>query len=282
MKMKYLGTAAAEGWPGAFCRCTACDEARKRGGKEIRTRSQALINKDLLIDLPADTYMHSILHNIDLSGIKHLLITHSHSDHFYPLELAMRGSCYSHNMTSEELHIYGSYHSKNHFYQYAGQEINEEIDHLIHWHILHAYEPIQADDYTITPLPARHMTEIPLMEPFFYLIEQNGRSLLYIHDTGRALDPVLDYLQKEKKHIDFVSFDCTCGLVDGQENGGHMGFPDAVMLREKMLARGICDDKTHYALNHFSHNNGILHKELCDVVEPENMDVAFDGMEVEI
>ena len=79
MKMKYLGTAAAEGWPGAFCRCKYCDEARKRGGKDIRTRSQTLINDDMMVDLPADTYMHALLHNVDLTAIKYLFITHAHS-----------------------------------------------------------------------------------------------------------------------------------------------------------------------------------------------------------
>ncbi len=61
MRIKYFGTAAAEGFPGLFCSCEACERARKAGGKNIRTRSQALIDRALLIDFPADTYMH-VLH----------------------------------------------------------------------------------------------------------------------------------------------------------------------------------------------------------------------------
>ncbi len=33
MKLKYLGTAAAEGIPALFCRCEMCAYARKAGGK---------------------------------------------------------------------------------------------------------------------------------------------------------------------------------------------------------------------------------------------------------
>lgn len=44
MKIKYLGTGAAEGIPALFCRCAICNEARKRGGRELRTRSQAIID----------------------------------------------------------------------------------------------------------------------------------------------------------------------------------------------------------------------------------------------
>ena len=50
MKIQYLGTAAAEGIPAIFCDCKTCQKARKLGGKEIRTRSQAIIDDRLLID----------------------------------------------------------------------------------------------------------------------------------------------------------------------------------------------------------------------------------------
>ncbi len=283
MRIKYLGTAASEGWPATFCRCKYCDEARKRGGKDIRTRSQALINDDLLIDLPADTYTHSLLHNVDLSAIKYLLLTHTHSDHFYPSELVMRGGPYAHDMVSEKLQIYSSYHAKNLCYQYAGMKFCEEVDAGIHWHILHPYEPVQAGPYTVTPFPAKHMTEMPLMQPFIYLIEDGKKSVLYLHDTGRALDDVLDYLQKENKKVDLVSFDCTYQLnPSGGDGDGHMGVDDNIRLREKLLHLGICHQGTQYVINHFSHNSGVLHKELCEAVNPQGLAVAFDGMEVEL
>ncbi|HBJ10614.1 MAG TPA: carbon-phosphorus lyase, partial [Ruminococcaceae bacterium] len=38
MKFQYLGTAAAEGFPGMFCSCDTCEKARKAGGRNIRTR----------------------------------------------------------------------------------------------------------------------------------------------------------------------------------------------------------------------------------------------------
>ena len=48
MKLKYLGTAAAEGIPAMFCECNNCKEARRRGGRDLRTRSQALIDGKVL------------------------------------------------------------------------------------------------------------------------------------------------------------------------------------------------------------------------------------------
>lgn len=50
MKIKYLGTAAAEGVPGLFCNCPVCMHARLHKGRNIRTRSQAIVDDTLLID----------------------------------------------------------------------------------------------------------------------------------------------------------------------------------------------------------------------------------------
>ena len=103
MKIKFLGTAAAEGCPAVFCNCENCKKAARLGGKDLRTRSQILVNNDLLVDLPPDTYYHKMAYSLDLSAVKTLLVTHSHMDHFYPMELSMRGACYAHDMTSPAL-----------------------------------------------------------------------------------------------------------------------------------------------------------------------------------
>ena len=43
MNIQYLGTAAAEGWPAPFCACPVCSYARAARGRNLRTRTQALI-----------------------------------------------------------------------------------------------------------------------------------------------------------------------------------------------------------------------------------------------
>ncbi len=44
MKIKYLGTAAAERVPAIFCTCEVCSFARKEKGKEIRTQMQTWVD----------------------------------------------------------------------------------------------------------------------------------------------------------------------------------------------------------------------------------------------
>ncbi len=53
MKLHYLGTAAAEAIPAVWCNCEVCKKIRKTRGKDVRTRSQVLINDDLMVDFSA-------------------------------------------------------------------------------------------------------------------------------------------------------------------------------------------------------------------------------------
>ena len=99
MRIRYLGTAAAEGFPAVFCNCAACKMARELG--ELRTRSQALIDETLLVDLPPETYYHTVRFGIDLSAVSHLLVTHSHTDHFYAQELVNRGYKFAYGMRAK-------------------------------------------------------------------------------------------------------------------------------------------------------------------------------------
>jgi len=66
MKLQYLGTAAAEGIPAVFCECENCIKSKLSGGRNIRTRSQALIDDCILIDFPQDTYMHYLKYDFPL------------------------------------------------------------------------------------------------------------------------------------------------------------------------------------------------------------------------
>ncbi|WP_200915571.1 hypothetical protein [Margalitia shackletonii] len=42
MKLHFLGTAAAEGIPNPHCTCNTCTEARRLGGRNIRSRTSVI------------------------------------------------------------------------------------------------------------------------------------------------------------------------------------------------------------------------------------------------
>ncbi len=58
MKLKYLGTSAAEGIPPLHADAGYAKKARRLKGRYVRTRSQAMINNDMLLDFNSDSYGH--------------------------------------------------------------------------------------------------------------------------------------------------------------------------------------------------------------------------------
>jgi len=63
MEITFLGAGAAEGYPSPLCDCANRAGARARGGHDLRGRSAALINNDLLIDLePGRVVAHHFSH----------------------------------------------------------------------------------------------------------------------------------------------------------------------------------------------------------------------------
>ena len=96
MKLKYFGTAAYEGVPALFCQCAVCRKSRLAGGRNIRSRQQALLDGALLFDFNADTVSHAQRYGLDFSTVADCLITHSHCDHLYPDDVEIAAKPYSH------------------------------------------------------------------------------------------------------------------------------------------------------------------------------------------
>lgn len=59
MKIKVLGSAAAECCPALWCECEFCEKARNEGGKNLRRRTSYLIDDDTLVDLGPDFFWQS-------------------------------------------------------------------------------------------------------------------------------------------------------------------------------------------------------------------------------
>ena len=277
MKLTYLGTAAAEGWPALFCRCEYCKKALERGGKNLRTRSQAMVNDDLLIDFPADSFSHMQQNGLNFSAVKTLLITHSHMDHFSPTDLHLRStSYYAHDLSTPNLTLYGNERVMKLLERERITREEEPNDTGISAVEIEAYKPFTAGKYRVTALPAFHaMNE----KAFVYLIEDGEKTLLYLHDTGELFDEVYEYLAANKVRADLISYDCT--YVALPSGGGHMGLDSCPKVRARLEAIGVSDEKTVSVVNHFSHNGKLIHDELEPAAKEIGFLTSYDGMVVE-
>lgn len=88
MEIVLLGTGAADGWPNPFCACASCDDAARRD--EIRGQTAALIDDVLLLECGPEAPRAALRHGRNLTGVRHILLTHAHVDHLGPQALLFR------------------------------------------------------------------------------------------------------------------------------------------------------------------------------------------------
>ncbi len=272
VKLKYYGTAAAEGFPALFCECQACKTAKLLGGRNIRTRSQSTIDDIILLDLCPDTYMHMLCSGLDLNKISAVLVTHSHFDHLYVDNLKSLSPGMSKRISDKPLEIYSAQAGYEKICDVCGSAKQLDV------HLVKPFESFEVQGYSVTALPASHSTATT---PLNYIISKDGKSLLYAHDTGFYADEVYDFLRKSGIYLGLVSMDCTYGALKKDNLGHHLSLDADMVIAEKLKALGVCDEKTIFVANHFSHNCGSNYDELCSAAESSGFIISYDGLEIE-
>ncbi len=282
MKLRFLGTGAAEGVPAVFCRCPVCEQARSLGGKWVHTRMQVLVDDKLSIDFPPDAYAHSLQGKFDYSGVTSILVTHSHLDHFYACDFVLRGYKYTRTQCAD-LHIYGNAEVGKVYEESVRREMRDEVRATVHFHEIQPFTPIVADGYTVTALLAQHSR---LETAYVYLLEKDGTSYLHLTDTGRLPMQTLDYLQTvfapRKQKLRAVCFDCTFLFTTAGEVSRHMGLGDNRAMQEEFIRRGIADGETKCAITHYSHNSIPTEETLTRAREEYGYVPTYDGMDWEV
>lgn len=279
MKIKYLGTAAAEGFPAAFCNCDFCKRARGDLGREMRTRSQAIVNGDLLIDFPPESYVHAMRYGLDLSAVENLLVTHSHTDHFYAQEFVNRGYRFAYRMKTPALSVYGNEEVGAVFEEGTRREIRPAVAEGLQFHCVHPYEDLKVGAYRVLTLPARHGNK---EEALLYCISQEGKSILWLNDSGPLLEEVYPFLEKKGIKADMVSFDCTFADEEHPSSERHMNIFQNMEAREKMVKYHIVDQNTKYYVTHFSHNGAPFRDRMEQMAARYGFIAAYDGCEAEV
>lgn len=277
MKLHFYGTGASEGVPGFFCECAYCREARALGGKNLRTRTCAQLDEDLLIDFSMDTYAQTLFRQLKMEKINYVLVTHSHDDHLYapglmqvkpPMALYERPRC---------LQVFGNQKVEACIGYEAGKYGRDrtELAKYLKVQTVAPYETFSVGDYQVTALPANHdKTEDCLI----YVISRDDKTLLYGHDSAMFEEAVWDRLKAYR--FTCVVLDCT--MVE--ETGvfaEHMGLPDNIKIRERMLREGMAGADTVFIATHFTHLFHPAHERITPIFAEKGFLASYDGMEVE-
>jgi phosphoribosyl 1,2-cyclic phosphate phosphodiesterase len=273
MRFLICGTAAAEGWPSLFCACEACATARERGGRDRRTRSAYMVGEAVRIDWGPDSYSHMQRYDLAYERLTHLLVTHSHWDHWVPEELAYRREGFARLPAGSCLHLYGNTRVR----QRAEAALGGEWEKCaLAFHDLRLWEPIALPDGIVaTPVEAAHAAGESCVN---YVLEAGGQRILQGHDTGWWPEATWEFLSG--RPLDVALLDCTFGARDGRS--GHMGGASVVAARDRLAEIGALAEGARVIATHFSHNGGSLHDALEAFFTPRGIEVAYDGLAIEI
>jgi phosphoribosyl 1,2-cyclic phosphate phosphodiesterase len=314
VRLTFLGTGAAEGFPALWCRCERCTIARTRRGRNLRHRSAALLNDDLLLDCGPDLVASALKLGADLAPVQALLVTHPHSDHLDPTVLMWRRRGFI-TTPLPLMHFYGSARTlERTLHRAEGREANP-ADLRIEPHTVRPFAPFEvrtgspASDppevdprfpeaavpvprtpprrYRVWPLAARHAE--PEDEASIYVVQQvegpelDGRDgplgLLYATDTGpfpEATWEALDRLAAAGVRLHLTAVDSTLG--DGPDGEGHMSVHQMAAHQDELARRGLLAPGAQRLGHHFSHGRTPPYEELCALLAPRGIEVAYDGL----
>lgn len=279
------GSAAAEGIPAYFCDCRVCREAAARGGPEVRGRTSYNFGGALQIDFGPDALQAFQRHREALNAIRHVLFTHAHVDHLSPAELSYHGGGFcltpAHPGT---ITLHGTVPTLRKIRRSVavprGRTFAQHLAGIgFALQRVRVFQRLEIPDIgaTALPLAANHA---PGMEAVVYIVTMRGRTVLFGNDTGylppESWQALEAYAAEGRPKLDVAILDNTGGLLPWRDH--HMGAEAVLETLQRLEALGLVDGRTRRVVNHFSHNAGSTHEELCAFYRPHGIDVGHDGM----
>jgi phosphoribosyl 1,2-cyclic phosphodiesterase len=286
MIITFLGTAAANAFPEAFCKCSNCQQARILGGPSLRKRSAVLINDDLLIDLGPDIMVASHMHGCSLVNVQYCLQTHPHADHLDLSHLLTRGPAYG-VVGAPNLIFYASFETLKRAAETFERDIEgysllslEAEKHLnIKIHQIEPLQPFTFGDYSVIAFPANHA---PTMGAMLYAVEAKGRTVFYGTDTSTLLEETWRAFYQHRMQFDVVILDHTYGPNQNQTRSEHLSAHQFIEHIKRMRDEGFLRPNARAFATHIFHEGNPAHPELEEFARQNGYDVAYDGLVLEI
>jgi phosphoribosyl 1,2-cyclic phosphate phosphodiesterase len=288
MEIIFLGTGAAEGAPAAYCRCATCRGVRERGGVELRTRSSLRIGQHHQIDISPDHYGQTIAAGTDMYDVEHILITHTHEDHFtLP---ALTDKQMTRKTNGKLLSVYLSEPARAFVDGIIERMSYSEKDlRWIHEHLafvgLEYFHEYTIGGFTVQTIKGNHTARGVNEYSINYLVGMpGGKKLLYACDTGYYQDEAWEYLSG--KRLDTLVLECTfAGRTDrGEFPESHLDLASWFKTLERMSRIGFIDDRTAVYATHFNPHQGLSHFEIQDRLQQSTWraTAAYDRLRVEV
>ena len=268
MRLRLLGTGAADGLPNAFCRCSTCQDARTR--RRVRARSSLLVDDRILIDPGPDAASQTARAGIDLFDVRHWFITHGHPDHLDPMLLLSRHWV----LPEEPLHIWGPRQALDKLRDWLAPDSRVELIEAIPGTAVEL--SLDETDYRVCAHQADHggrdgNRDSLGDEALLWSVEDPRTAILYATDTGP--DPHVS-----GGPFSAVLLDATFGPKTDHRTG-HLDFPATEGLLARWRESGVIDDGSRIIATHIGHHNPPFDEFVAEL-SARGIEVFEDGMEV--
>ena len=290
MEKIFWGTGSAEGLPNPVCGCLACERARKLKGKNIRGRSSFQVSKDVLLDFGPDFVRQAQKNGGDLMELRHVLVTHTHYDHFSSFALCQFAGSFilpTAPVTfyfTEEAYEMANYLCHDEMLLHNGFQETLESG-AIRFEQLKFFEKRKIGNYVVIPLPGRHFGSVETRSANYLFQLPEGDVLYYGTDTGYYFPDTINFLKEYQ--INQLITECTwdekhpCNL----ETDKHLSLLALRKLLGVLEEQGTLGRFSEVYLTHISHSHTRSHEELEKLVNnwtefPFKVCIAYDGMKI--
>ena len=236
MNLTLLGTGSADGWPNPHCTCASCTSTRSAG--RLRGQTAALLDGRLLLDCGPETPQAAQRAGADLTGLRHVLLTHAHPDHCAPAFLLFRSW-----VSEAPLDVLGPPDVIDQARMWIAP------DSTVRFVSVAAGDHVTLGDYQVRPLAARHGPEGSCV---LYDVTGPGGRLLYATDTGPL--PESTVAACHGAAFDVVMIEETFGdhTAHGTDHLDLSSFPEQL---RRLSAVGAVTSDTDVIAVHLSHRN---------------------------
>ena len=262
MKVTFLGTGAADWDINAYV-----------PGRFHRRFSSVLINDDLLID-PGPHVFHFCEHNGTpnlLDGVKNILVTHSHADHFNPQ--TVKRLC-----VGRDCALWADPACRRKLIRELGEEVAAKIQFVETRHGL----DYEIGGYKVTSLRSNHATDDPEEDTRLYLVEQDGRILYYGCDS--AWIPTVSWYVIKTRPVNAMILELTCGEIATHDwRIFDHNTPEMLDIMLTVFRKyGLFAPDVKYYVSHLACSLHTDHERLVEYLKPRNVTPAYDGLTLEV
>lgn len=291
MRIRFLGTSAGELYPGLWCRCVNCETARRSEDERDRRQSAALYvlpsddpSDAVLIDFPSEIAEQSRRHGVDLTRLEHLLVSHSHGDHWFPYLLRWRRRPAELSEAPPPvhsaprftplpmLHVYGNAAVESVLRRELGEDLRP---YELEFHPVSPGGAFPVGRLRVTALAANH--DVGREDAVHYILQDGERTVLYGLDGDTFLPETREALRAYR--FDWVILESTFGYGNG---GNHRNFARVEAEAEWFRREELLTPNGEIIATHFSPHHCPPHAQTEAYLRERQIGAAWDGMEVEI